>query len=87
MKENTNPVSQYLRILGVLSIITIICIAIGVVSHHISGHSATIEARNEYYNKTEALLDSIHKWDESFMDSVMETDSYYEYEVARENLR
>lgn len=42
-------------------------------SHHI-----------EYFNKTEALLDSINKWDESFMDTTMETDTYYEYEVARE---
>lgn len=41
----------------------------------------------EYYEKTEALLDSINNWDNSFMDTVMETDAYYEYEVAKQNLQ
>ena len=39
----------------------------------------------EYYNKTEALLDSINKWNEPFMDTVMETDTYYEYKIARDS--
>lgn len=48
------------------------------------GKSHAYFASNEYYNRTEALLDSINNWDESFMDTAMETDTYYEYERARE---
>lgn len=48
------------------------------------GVSHVYSMDNEYYNHTEALLDSINNWDESFMDIVMETDAYYEYEMAKE---
>lgn len=48
------------------------------------GVSHVYSMDNEYYNHTEALLDSINNWDESFMDTVMETDAYYEYEMAKE---
>lgn len=44
------------------------------------------EVQHQYIVKTEALLDSINNWDETFMDTVMETDAYYEYEIAREKL-
>ena len=49
------------------------------------GESHVYSMDNEYYTHTEALLDSINNWDESFMDTVMESDTYYEYELAREN--
>ena len=48
------------------------------------GVSHVYSMDNEYYNHTEALLDSINNWDESFMDTVMKTDAYYEYEMAKE---
>lgn len=49
-------------------------------------HKAFVESA-EYYVHTEALLDSINNWDESFMNTVMETDVYYDYEIAKQNLR
>lgn len=51
-----------------------------------AGKSTVYSQQNEYYEKTEALLDSINNIDESFMDTVMETDAYYEYETAKENI-
>lgn len=52
-----------------------------------AGKSKVYESQDEYYNKTEALLDSINViYNDSFYDTVMKTDTYYEYEVARENL-
>lgn len=51
-----------------------------------AGKSAIYNTQYEYFNRTEALLDSINNWDESFMDTVMETDVYYEYEVTRDKL-
>lgn len=49
-----------------------------------AGKSTVYEEDYNYFEKTEALLDSINNWDESFMDTVMETDAYYEYELAKE---
>ena len=51
-----------------------------------AGKASVYKNRWEYYQRTEALLDSICNWQDSFMDTVMETDTYYEYEVAREDL-
>lgn len=51
------------------------------------GKSEVYKAQYNYYEKTEALLDSIYNWDESFMDTVMETDAYYEYELAKEEIQ
>lgn len=63
-----------------LLIILFACFA----SYNAGKHKAHAEI-NEYFEKTEALLDSINNWDESFMDTTMETDAYYEYEVSRSN--
>lgn len=52
-----------------------------------AGKSTVYSQQYEYYEKTEALLDSINNWDNSFKDTVMKTDAYYEYEVARQNLQ
>lgn len=46
------------------------------------GKSYVYNQKFNYYNKTEALLDSIYNWDESFMDTIMESDIYYEYELS-----
>lgn len=51
------------------------------------GKSEVYQAQYNYYEKTEALLDSINNWDESFMDTVMETDAYYEYELAKQEIK
>lgn len=51
-----------------------------------AGKSAVYEEDYKYFEKTEALLDSINNWHESFIDTVMETDAYYEYELAKEEM-
>lgn len=51
-----------------------------------AGKSTVYGEQNEYFDKTEALLDSINNWNPGFIDTVMETDAYYEYEVARDKI-
>ena len=48
-----------------------------------AGKSSVYSEDNNYYEKTEELLDSIYEWNEPFMEAVMETNTYYEYEVAK----
>lgn len=60
------------------TIIAIFIFSIG----YFCGKRHVYSLNNTYYNKTEALLDSIYNWDESFMGTVMETDIYYEYELS-----
>lgn len=47
-----------------------------------TGESKIYSKQYNYYDKTEALLDSIYNWDKSFMDTVMESDAYHEYELS-----
>ena len=56
----------------------------GIIGYNM-GESHVYSMDNEYYTHTEALLDSINNWNESFIDTVMESDTYYEYELARES--
>lgn len=63
-------------------IAAIILAAIALLIGYNMGKSHTYKASDNYYYKTEALLDSINNWDSSFMDTVMETDVYYEYELS-----
>ena len=65
-------------------LLVIIMVVIGLAYN--AGKRAVYEKDYKYYKKTEALLDSISNWDESFMDTVMETDAYYEYELAKYEL-
>lgn len=46
-----------------------------------------ISRYEDYESKCEALLDSIASWDDSFLDTVCETDVYSEYSEAKEKLR
>lgn len=78
MKNHFNNVWVIL-FLCVVAITSFICYNVG--------KSEVYKAQYNYYEKTEALLDSIYNWDESFMDTVMETDAYYEYEVAKEEIQ
>lgn len=72
------------NILKVL-LFTFIMWAVGFACYN-AGKSAVYSNHNEYYVKTEALLDSIcGTYEDSFRDTIMETGTYYEYEVAREN--
>lgn len=69
----------------IIAILAVILAAWAFFIGHKMGESHVYSMDNEYYNRTEALLDSINNWDESFMDTVMETDAYYEYELAKES--
>lgn len=70
---------------------TLILTAIG--SFLLGGTIATIyyqnqvEAYHNYYQKTEILLDSVYSQNEDyFLDVLMETDTYFNYEESRDNL-
>lgn len=70
---------------------TIILTAIG--SFLLGGTIATIyyqnqvEAYHNYYHNTEVLLDSVYSQNEDyFLDVLMETDTYYNYEESRDIL-
>lgn len=63
--------------------VTIAIIAGGIYS---AGKASSDKDRREYFNRTEALLDSIYNWNPDLMDTAMETDVYYEYEVARDKI-
>ena len=69
------------KVIVLLFIIAVLCF-----TWYQAGKSAVYAEDYEYYEKTEALLDSINNWDKPFMNTVTETDVYYEYEVAREKL-
>lgn len=73
--------TKILKAATVLVLVAALCSA-----SYNAGKNKAYSQTNEYYNNTEALLDSINNWDESFMDNVMETDAYYNYEVSRDNL-
>lgn len=49
-----------------------------------------LDAYDQYYERTETLLDSICSSgvmkEDAFTDVVMETDTYYEYEVVRDKI-
>ena len=68
-----------------------IIIAIG--SFLLGGTIATIYYQNQveayynYYHNTEVLLDSVYSQNEDyFLDVLMETDTYFNYEESRDNL-
>lgn len=64
--------------------VAIFSFLIGFSSYH-AGKASVYSSHTEYYFKTEALLDSINNCNQPFMEAVMRTDTYYEYEKAREN--
>ena len=46
-----------------------------------------VKAYHNYYQKTEILLDSVHSQNEDyFLDVLMETDTYFNYEESRDSL-
>ncbi len=46
-----------------------------------------VRAYHNYYQKTEILLDSVYSQNEDyFLDCLMETDTYFDYEESRDNL-
>ena len=75
MKER---IIKFLLLLFVMGIISLIC--------YNTGKSTACGEDFEYFKKTEALLDSMAYWDPTFMDTVMETDAYCEYEEARKQM-
>lgn len=71
----------------IYTVIAVILTAIitSILSYNV-GRAHVYSAQVDYFIATEALLDSTSVWSEDFMDTVMETDVYYDYEVAREKL-
>lgn len=67
-------------------IISVIFTVIMCIICYNAGKSHAFKANHDYFYTTEALLDSINEWEPSFMDNIMETDAYYEYELSREAL-
>lgn len=68
-------------------------ILISISSFLLGGTIATIYYQNQvnayhnYYQKTEILLDSVYSQNEDyFLDVLMETDTYYNYEESRDIL-
>lgn len=66
----------------VMSIILLIIVYI--VCHINNGH--ILDSHWDYYEATEQLLDKAYDMNPEFMDSVMQTPEYYQYEQARELL-
>lgn len=69
-------------------------ILISISSFLLGGTLATIYFQNQvkkayhnYYQKTEILLDSVYSQnDDYFLDVLMETDTYFNYEESKDNL-
>lgn len=50
-------------------------------------YQVQVKAYHNYYQKTEILLDSVYSQNEDyFLDVLMETDTYFDYEESRDNL-
>lgn len=50
-------------------------------------YQTQVEAYHNYYHNTEDLLDSVYSQNEDyFLDVLMETDTYYNYEESRDIL-
>ena len=50
-------------------------------------YHSQVKAYHNYYQKTEILLDSVYSQNEDyFLDVLIETDTYFNYEESRDNL-
>lgn len=64
-------------------IVSIICLCIGA---YMAGYRSGIANFDEYYEKTECLLDTIYIEYPDFSDIIMDSDTYYEYELAKDKI-
>lgn len=67
--------------------IAIIFIAALCLTFYYAGKVSVYNAQKEYYQKTEALMDSLYEHNMVYMDSVMQTDTYNEYDEAKASLK
>lgn len=67
-------------IIAVLSLVVVILAGI------ICDQNTRINTYDRYNKNCETLLDSIASWDDSFIDTIVETDTYYNYLESREYL-
>lgn len=58
----------------------------GYLGGYYRGISVKSETWIEYYNKTEELLDTIYCQNQEHFEALVETDVYYNYEVAKDKL-
>lgn len=68
-----------------LSLIFVIFLMLG---SFMTGYKSGCNEYENYYDKTEILLGSISSWygHKAFQDSIINTDTYYEYELAKEQI-
>ena len=66
-------------------VISIIVLIIIYISYHTTNGS--VDTHWDYYEATEQLLDKAYDMNPTFMDSLMQTHEYYEYEQCRELLQ
>lgn len=84
--KKTNDKKSFI-VLGVVIIIILIVIQLITTNITFSTINRVEQEQENYYNQVEALLDSICNHNEDyFHDTLMETDVYYNYEVARDQL-
>lgn len=82
--SKSKSIFQYAAHIIVIICMMVFCFCLGGgLSKHI-----TESKYQEYYEKSEILLDSISSWygHKAFQDSIMNTQTYYEYELAKEHL-
>ena len=65
-------------------VISIIVLIIIYIAYHTTNGS--VDTHWDYYEATEQLLDKAYDMNPEFMDSLMQTHEYYEYEQCRELL-
>lgn len=68
--------------------VSVIFILFLMFASYMAGYKGNNDKYEYYYDKTEILLDSISSWygHKAFQDSIMDTDTYYEYELAKEQI-
>lgn len=77
----------FVRILQIAACVLVVVIAC--IASYYKGVNNTYDELNaiesEYAENTETLLDSMYNWNEPFVQKVMTTDAYHNYEDARTN--
>lgn len=67
--------------------ITIVALAFFILGYHQGKlNTASTSSINEYYIRTEALLDSIYCQQPEYFDVLLDQDVYYFYECAKDHL-
>lgn len=77
-----NKTFKAIRFVGVCLLCNILIFGLG----YLSGLKKGETAIKDYYMATEDLLDMIYNDEDSFLDTIGETQEYWDYMIADENL-